>query len=263
MSYPQQQYPPQFQPQYPQAPQQQQAYPGYPQGYVQQPPQYQQPPARPAVNGSLDDFWNQPNVAGGPSLSFKDRPIGTRFDFIVERAIVDSDVQQQTNLTDGSPAFYRDGRPKFVMKVPALLASGPTPEFPEGKGTWYCSGQAREELRRAMAEAGAPEGAPEAGAAISVTLVARKPSRQPGFNPSNQVQVVYRRPPGAPAVETPSPAPEAQQAPAATPEQVPAQPQQPAQPAPVNAAPPQPIGTDTLTDEQKAFLATLVNNQQG
>lgn len=227
MNYPVQQYP---QPQYPQppAPAPQQQFPGYPapapqypqapaypqQGYPAPAPQ---PPAQPLAQGTLDAYYSQPSVGGGPSLSWTDKqsnqpkPIGTSYAGIVARDVTNADIQQQTDFRTQAPLFYKDGRPKFAMKVP--LKVQPSPEFPEGECSWFVKGQARDELVRAMAEAGC-EGAPKAGALIVVTLVQRRPSGA-GMNPANIVQVRYQPPQGAGA---PSPAPTPQQAPAPQPQ---------------------------------------------
>jgi hypothetical protein len=197
-------------PQYPQQPQQgypapQPAYP--PQHYPQPAPQYPpqgygqpqyappapQPPAQPLPAGSLDTFYSQPSASGGPSFKFKDKPIGTYYEGFVARQITDGDVRPQTDR-DGKVSTYRDGRPKFVLVVPMTVQ--PTQEFPEGTAGWWVKGQARDELARAMDEAGAPKGAPEAGAWIRVTLVGQR-QIPGGFNPQFQYRVEYRRPQGA------------------------------------------------------------------
>lgn len=240
-------------------PPQQQGY-GYPlqqgQGYPPQTPyppqQPQQPQGAPPVNASLSDFYQQPSGAGGPALKFTTP--GQSYTGIVARPITDGDVQHQTNPADGRPAFFRDGRPKLVMLVPLLVQH---PDFPEGRAAWYVRGQARDELARAMAEAGAPEGAPEPGAAIGITYTGDRPI--PGLNPQKQYQVAYRRPEGAEAttetaqaqpqaqaqVQPPQAQPQAQQAPAQA--QVPAQPQQ-------GQAP------ENLSPEQQALLAKLTGS---
>jgi hypothetical protein len=174
---PPQQYPPQqYAPQYP--PQQ---------GYVPQPAPVQQPLAQ----GTLDEFYNQPSAGGGAALKFEQ--IGTRYVGIVSRPIGNGDIQQQTDV-HGRPQTFKDGRPKFVMKVP--LQMQPTPQYPDGLAQWYVKGQARDELVRAMAEAGAPEGPPEAGAIVDVTFVSQRPAGA-GMNPAKQFQVHYQRPNGA------------------------------------------------------------------
>jgi hypothetical protein len=260
---PQQGYPPQpppqqYQPQFPQAPQQpapgyppqQYAPPGYaPQGYPPQQPQ------QPLAQGGLDEFYSQPSAGAGPGISWSDaqkmpRPIGTTFVGVVVRDVSNADVQQQTS-PQGAPAFFRDGRPKFQMKVPlkqvAMFADPnltqqlPTPEFPEGEATWYVRGQARDELTRAMAEAGS-SGAPRGGAVVMITLVNRRPNGG-GMQPSNIVQVRYlpaesgqgAEPQGQPAQQPP-----AQVAPPAPVEQAPQQQQLPpqwAQPQPQQQVP--------------------------
>jgi hypothetical protein len=196
-----------MQPQYPQYPQQPtypqqsyptQPYPTYPQqgyGYPPPPP----PPPQPTVQGTLDDFFDAPS-AGQKAWVFKDRPIGTSYSGIVARPISKADIRQQTD-GQGQPQRYRDGRPKFVMVVPMLVQ--PSPEWPEGQASWWVKGQARDELVRAMAEAGAPPGPPEAGAAITVTMIGMRPI--PGFNPAFQYRIAYLRPTGATAPATVEP----------------------------------------------------------
>lgn len=205
---PQQGYPPQAYapPQYPAQPAYQQP-PAYPQGYAQPgyapAPMPYAPPAPPQVplpTGTLDQFYSQPSTGSGPSFKFMDASrnpmIGKTCAGIVERPLTNADVRAQEQ--NGVVRTYRDGRPKFVMVVPMLVQ--PSQEFPEGRAGWWVKGQARDELARAMAEAGAPEGPPEAGAAISVTLVGVKPV--PNMNPAYQYRITYMRPQGAGAAVT-------------------------------------------------------------
>lgn len=200
MNYPvQQQYP-----QYPQAPAPQQ-FPGYPQQQAapqapSYPPQQQYPqqgypapqaqPQQQLVQGTLDDFYNQPSSGGGPSLKFEQ--IGTRYVGIVSRPLGPGDVQHQTD-TQGRPLYFKDGRPKFVMKVP--LQMQPSQQYPDGTAQWYVKGAARDELTRAMAEAGAPAGPPEQGAIIDIEFVATRPSGA-GMNPAKVFRVRYTPPEG-------------------------------------------------------------------
>lgn len=200
---PQQGYP--AQPQYPVAPQQpyppQQAPQQFQQPYAAPygAPQAPQAPAQPLVQGTLDDFYNQPSVGGGPSLSWTDKqsnqpkPLGTTYTGIVARDVTHADVQQQTDFRTQAPLFYKDGRAKFAMKVPLKLQ--PSAEFPDGEASWFVKGQARDELVRAMSEAGC-DGSPKAGALITVTLVQRR-NTGAGMNPANIVQVQYQPPQGA------------------------------------------------------------------
>jgi hypothetical protein len=256
-------------PQYPQAPPQQYTQPAYPQPYgaPQAPPQQ-------AAQGSLDAFYSQPSAASGPSVSWsttvngvvQQKPLGTTYAGIVARDVTHADIQQDSDPKTGALKTYKDGRPKFFMKVP--LKVQPSPEFPEGEATWYVRGQARDELVRAMSEAGInePGAAPKGGDAVSVTLVERRPPRNGQGMPANVVQVRYQR---AGVTGAPSPAPVAQpqapapvqppvsepvqyQQPVQAPVEVPAQPvqaQAPAQPAPV---PP-----SDLDEAQQALLARL------
>lgn len=245
--YPPQQYAPPAPPQAPQQPYyppqqpQQYAAPGYPpqQAYAPPAPQQQAPPP---VQGTLDDFYNQPSSGGGPSLKFEQ--VGTRYVGVVSRPIGPGDVQQQTN-TQGVPQTFKDGRPKWVMKVP--LQMQPSPAYPDGLAQWYVKGAARDELVRAMAEAGAPEGAPQAGAIIDITFTSTRAAGV-GMNPAKLFHVVYTKPgdqPGQPpsqpqqapqGADAPSPAP----APPAPPQQAQQYVQEPAQQqyAPPPPAPP-------------------------
>jgi hypothetical protein len=264
------QYPAQYpqQPPMPQYPQQPPAYPA-PQGYPQQPaPAYPQgyaqpyappaPPAQPLPTGTLDTFYQQPSASGGPSYKFMDAnrqpQIGKSYEGFVARPVTDADVRAQTDQ-GGAVQTYRDGRPKFVMVVPMQVQ--PSQEFPEGQAGWWVKGQARDELARAMAEAGAPAGAPEAGAFIRVTLVGVRPI--PGRNPAYQYRVDYVRPGNpAPAPQSVA-APVVQQfpAPQAVP-QVPV-PQQVPAPAPAAAAP----TAAGFTPEQQALFAKLTGAPTG
>lgn len=252
--YPQQPYPAAYPAQYPQAPVAPPAYPQQP--YVQQPaaypppaqfPQSPQAPTPPPVNGTLDDYYNQPSAAGGPTISWKDKPIGTTYAGTVARDVTNGDVQQQTNFQTKQPEFYRDGRPKFVMKVP--LQVQPSEEFKDGEAALYVRGQMRDELVRAMSEAGAT-GAPKAGDQIFVTLVGKR-NTGAGLSPANVFQIRYV----AAGRPTPVSAPETvQAAPVAV--VAPAQPQ-PVAPQPVQqvpAAAPVPPG---FSAEQAELFARL------
>lgn len=180
-------YPPQF-PQQPGYPPQ---FPGYPpQGFPQQPPVAPQQLAQ----GSLDDFYNQPASGGSKALSFP--VVGTRYIGAVERPITNGDVQQQTSPSaQGSvPQWYKDGRPKLTMRIP--LQMQPSPEFPDGRATWFVKGADRDELARAMAEAGAPEGPPEHSAIIDITYTNDVASGA-GMNPRKAKRIAYTRPNGA------------------------------------------------------------------
>jgi hypothetical protein len=215
-----------------QFPQHQPGYPAVPQGYAPQMPQGyapQQPqqPVPAPVGGTLDDFFSQPSSGWGPALSFKDKPIGTTYVGIVAREVTNGDISQQTQPGSNAPMFYKDGRPKLVMKV--ALSVQPDQAFPEGKGQWYVQGQARDELARAMSEAGAPAGPPEVGAAIAVTL-SGKTDNNFGTK-TNQFTVKYQRPEGA-APAAPAPVEQPAAAPAPVAPQVPAQPAPPAAEAP-------------------------------
>lgn len=265
MSYPTQ-YPPQ---QYPTAPPAQFIPGGYPPAaqpaYPPQPqyapaPQYAPPPAygyppvqmaplpQPLAQGSLDDYYSQPTGGGGAFLKFE-RP-GVVHEGFVERAMTNGDVRQITTPPNqGSvPQFYKDGRPKFELLVPLLLLQ-PTQANPDGKATWAVKGKDRDELARAMSEAGAPEGTPEPGSFIQIVYTHEEPSR--GGIPRKVKQITYTRPGVQPTPLQPIAQQQPQYAPPAQPQYAqppvqqfvpPAQPQYapPAQPQPQYAPPAQP-----------------------
>lgn len=243
------------QPGHPQQPPQGYAQPPAQPGYPQMPPQGYGPPQgqqtqQPLAQGSLDSYFAQPSSGGGAALKFEQT--GQTQVGIVARPVTNADVQQQTSPGTGQPAFYKDGRPKFVMKVP--LRVEPTQAHPDGLAQWYVAGAARDELVRAMAEAGAPVGPPEAGAAIRITLTGTRPSG-PGMNPAKVFQVQYARPEGAAPVEQPpvQPAPQPE---------VPQQQAQPPVPAEQPAAPAPDTGDGgELSEAQQKLLASLTSKQ--
>jgi len=261
-----QQPPVQYAPQAPPVQYAPQPYAPQPQAYAQ--PVYQQAPPAPAgpppVQGTLDDYYSQPTGGGGPGISWKGKPEGTSYIGTVTKDVTNGDIIQDSDFTTKQPKFYKDGRPVFVMRVG--LVNAPTQEFPDGEFSFWVRGQARDELSRAMAEAGV-EGAPKAGDVIQVTLVQRKPNRT--GNPTNIVQISYTPNPNAAApvaVQAPVAAaiPVAQVPVAVAPVTV----QQPvqvpvAQAAPVAQAPAQQVlqGVPGMTQEQLAKLAEMTGQQ--
>lgn len=194
-------------PAYPQqAPQQYYQQPQAPQGYPQQFPQQQpawlpqvpqQAPEEPQyqyATGSLDAFYAQPSSGQGAGLKFPQD--GVAYFVIINRALTDSDTEQQTEMNSTKPAFFRDGRPKFVLKVPVNVA--PSPEFQDGKAQWFCQGAAKDDLIRAMTAAGAPDGPPEAGAGVYIARVGTRPAG--GNFKANVWDIRYWRPADAVAL---------------------------------------------------------------
>lgn len=231
-------------------------YPGYPQqGYAPAPAQYAPQPAapvQPLAAGSIDDYYSQPSTGGGAGLKFtgpNNQPlINQSYVFQVTRPIGNGDIQQQTN-NQGVPQTFKDGRPKFVMIVPVQLLE-PSPNHPDGLAKWYVKGATRDELARAMAEAGAPEGPPEAGAVIRVTLTGTRQSG-PGMNPAHVFAVQYVRPQGAAPVAPAQPAPQPVQAAPAVVAEVPAQ-----------AMPPAAVQYEQIPVVSTATGAPVVHQQQ-
>lgn len=246
------------------APQMPQGFPQVPQQFAPQMPQgfapqggYPMAPQQPAPQlaaGSLDAFFSQPSTGGGPALKFNPpnqaaNVPGTTYAVQVVRAITNADIQQQTNPQNGQPSTYRDGRPKFVMKVPVkvLQANVDTTPYAEG-AQWYVAGATRDELVQAMSEAGAPTGPPEAGAVIAITCTGTRSSGS--AIPAKTWSVKYQRPNGA-----------APAAPAA-PVEVPAQATAPQAPPAAPPAPPAPMAAPAdMNADQMALLAKLTGAQ--
>lgn len=178
-----------------------QGYQQPPQGYQQAPPGYgpppgaqqfqQQPPAGPPpqfATGSLDDFYSAPAVGGGGGLKFPTD--GSWHIGIVNRALVDSDTEQQSDINDKTkPAVDGKGNPKWVLKIPLNVAV--SQDNPEGVAKLFNQGAAREDLLRAMQLVGAPPGPPEPGAAI---YVCKTGTRKAGNFKANTWEYRYWRP---------------------------------------------------------------------
>lgn len=203
--YPQQGYPqgpqqpvqwPSQQPQYAPPPQQFQQPYGQPQGYPQGAQQFQQPqgPPQEFKQGNLDDFYSAPAVGGGGGLKF---PVdGSWHIGIVNRALVDSDTEQQSDINDKTkPAFDGKGNPKWVLKIPLNVVV--SQDNPEGVAKLFNQGAAREDLLRAMQIVGAPPGPPEPGSAI---YVCKTGTRKAGNFKANTWEYRYWRPQDAVAI---------------------------------------------------------------
>ena len=172
------------------------------QGYGYGPPQggYQQgpPPAQQLPRGTLGAFFDQKAASGQSIGKFFTAP-GQQLQAVIARALTHADVQPQTNMQTGQVQTFRDGSVKWNMIIPLLVQ--PSQLFPDGRAAWYVKGQAKEELARAMTEAGVPPDAdgnlvPESGAWVQITFTGERAI--PGMNSAKQWAVVYRRPQGAP-----------------------------------------------------------------
>jgi hypothetical protein len=160
MTYPQQPGFPQVpqQPQTPQAPQPQYAPPVYappqPQYAPQQqyaPPMYAQPqqysypqqapqgPAQQPAEASLDAFFSQPSVGWGPSITPTGKtPDGTAYMMVVAQHVTASHIEHATKFGSQTELdYYRNGKPKFVMKVPVFVAPGTQVTYGTERGHPY------------------------------------------------------------------------------------------------------------------------------
>ena len=83
-------------------------------------------------------------------------------------------------MQTGQIQVFKDGSVKWHMIVPLQVQQSQL--FPEGKAAWYVKGQAKDELARAMTEAGVPSDedgnlVPEAGAWVGLPSPATGRSR--------------------------------------------------------------------------------------
>ena len=142
-----------------------------------------------------------------PSVSFKDKPIGTSYTGIVTKA---PELVQARDYESGQPAFWSDGNPKMTV-VTTLEING------EELNLWAAKPSA---LFRAIADASRAAGAQVAvGGTLTVTFSGEKPNeKNPRLNPQKLYTVTYQ-PPNAfaqPPVQAAPPAyPAPQQAPVA------------------------------------------------
>jgi hypothetical protein len=212
VTYPQQPgFPPVQMPQQPQAPQAPQGYAppqqyGPPQGYPQQyaPQQFQQPqygppqgypqqqyapqgPAQQPAEASLSAFFSQPSVGWGPSITPVGKtPDGTAYLMVVAQHITKAHIEHSEEYQKpGVLAYYRNGQPKFTMKVPVYVApgtqvtngQGQVSQIDDGRAQLFVQGGNKDLLASAMSMVGAPDGPPELGAVILVTKTGNRPNR--------------------------------------------------------------------------------------
>lgn len=179
--------------------------PNAPQGYQPPAPQYgpppgvpntgygqpQQPPVPQGAKGTLDDFYGQPSGPSGKGISWKQKPDGYRYVGVVRRTPTDSDVFQDSDPQTKQLKTWRDGTPKMVLPVPLTLAwldQFQQMEYPDREAAVFLRGNMRDEVTRAMQEAG-QSGVPQQGALTDITLTHRKPGNNIA---TNMYSVIYR-----------------------------------------------------------------------
>ena len=119
-----------------------------------------------------------------PSVSFKDKPVGTTYTGTVTKA---PELVQARDYESGQPAFWPDGNPKQTV-VTTLDIAG------EGElNLWAAKPSA---LFRAIADAQKAAGAQIAvGGTLTVTFSGEKPNeKNPRLNPQKLYTVTYQPP---------------------------------------------------------------------
>jgi hypothetical protein len=148
-----------------------------------------------------------------PSISFKDKPIGTSYTGTVTKA---PELVQARDYESGQPAFWPDGNPKQTV-VTSLLVNG------EELNLWAAKPSA---LFRAIADAQKAAGAQiTVGGTLTVTFAGEKPNeKNPRLNPQKLYTVTYQAPnafgDAADQGVAPQAAPPASSVPSYTPEQI-------------------------------------------
>lgn len=148
-----------------------------------------------------------------PSISFKDKPVGTSYTGTVTKA---PELVQARDYESGQPAFWPDGNPKQTV-VTTLEVNG------EELNLWAAKPSA---LFRAIADAQKAAGAQIAiGGTITVTFTGEKPNeKNPRLNPQKLYTVQYVAPNAfgetQPTQQAAQPAPSAPAVPSYTPEQI-------------------------------------------
>lgn len=183
-----------------------QGYPqGQPQGYPQQgygQPQYGTPqgPAQTPAEASLSAFFSQPSIGWGPSVTPTSKtPDGTAYLMVVAQHVTKAHIEHATKFQSTELDYYRNGQPKFTMKVPVYVARGTQVQtaqglvtIDDGRAQYYVQGGTKELLASAMQAVGAPEGPPELGAILLVTKTGSRGNRSGTTSPIVTVQ--YWRP---------------------------------------------------------------------
>lgn len=115
-----------------------------------------------------------------PSVSFKDKPVGTTY---TGRVIEAPQVVQSRDFDTGDPEFWPDGNKKLSV-VTMLEING------EHRGLWAGKPSA---MFRAMADAQQAAGAQiQVGGTLTVTFVGEQPNeKKPHLNPQKLYKVTY------------------------------------------------------------------------
>lgn len=129
--------------------------------------------------------------SAAPSISWKDRPIGTTVRGTVSRP---PRKMQQRDIKDGKPLTWDDGSPRWQLVVNLRTElRDPTVDGDDGERSLYVKGKSMTDaLRDAVRRAGAP--GIEVGAELSVTYVGDGPKTNPKFDPPRLYSATYSRP---------------------------------------------------------------------
>lgn len=195
------------------------------------------------------------NLGGDGGNAFAFDTVGAQ----VTGRIVDLEEVQQTNMDDGQPSFWPDGKPRMMYRVTlatTLRDSGDPAD--DGRRSVYLRGSVKPESQSSLAAVIAAVRAATGGTDIKVggtlTLqyVGDGQASQRGFNPPKQYAAAYEPPAVTLGGQQAAAPPQQQQAP-----MQPVTTQQPIVPAQTIAQPAAAPAVQQQTPEQVAALAAL------
>jgi hypothetical protein len=139
---------------------------------------------------------------GGRSVSWKDKPIGSRVEGVVEFV---HPPQQVTDPKTQEKKFKKNGDPIMQVRIDLqtdfrnfeMCRQPDDPnEVDDGKRSLYVGGWMTGAVGDALRKAGR-QGAPEQDAKLSVTLTEREPNENRALNPTNKFTAEYTPPSAA------------------------------------------------------------------
>lgn len=149
---------------------------------------------------SLDTFFSG---GGGRSVSWKERPIGSKVSGTIEMV---HPPQQVTDPVDGKPKYKKDGvTPLMQVRIDLQTdfrnwemcrTPDDTSEGDDGRRSLYVGGWMTGAVADALRKAGR-QGPPEVGARLTVVLTERTPADNPALNPTNKFAAEYVAPAAA------------------------------------------------------------------
>lgn len=129
-------------------------------------------------------------LSGGGSPSAKFTTYGDTVGGVITE---EPQVQQQTDIKDGTPLVWQDGSPRMQMVVTVQTQlRDPAIDEDDGKRRIFVRGQMRNAVQQAVIAAGAK--GLDVGGTLNITYVADGERKNPAFNPPKIYQASYTPP---------------------------------------------------------------------